>query len=127
MFTLEQIDDVHARLGRASTFAEYLKALRQLGVKRFDSYLVDGHSEYFGDGQKLVSAPVHEILSVVRTVDRDKCLEHLGRHERGETTYLEMSKGLAESGIAKWTADTQQMTMAYCDSSGWEIQIEQIR
>jgi uncharacterized protein YbcV (DUF1398 family) len=29
--------------------------------------------------------------------------------------YLEMSKGLADSGIEKWTVDTKNMTMTFYD------------
>jgi uncharacterized protein YbcV (DUF1398 family) len=94
MFTIEQIDDLHARLGSARTFLEYVRALKALGVERYDSYLVDGHSEYFGqNGHRVVSPPVHEVLPVAETGQREAFLQHLRRHERGQTTYLEMSRG----------------------------------
>jgi uncharacterized protein YbcV (DUF1398 family) len=127
MFTLDQIDDVHARLGSAKTFAEYVQALKALGVERCDSYLTDGHSEYFGQGgHRVVSPPVHEVLSVAETGQREPFLEHLHRHEQRETSYLEMSRGLAQSGIEKWTVDTGRMTMTYYDKSGREMLVEQI-
>lgn len=50
MFTIEQINDLHARLGSARTLPEYIRALKAIGVERYDSYLADGHSEYFGQG-----------------------------------------------------------------------------
>jgi hypothetical protein len=49
-FTIEQIDDLHARLGSAKTFTQYVLALKGLGIERYDSYVADGHSEYFGQG-----------------------------------------------------------------------------
>ena len=104
MFTIEQINDVHARLGSAKTFAEYVLALKALGVERSESYLVDGHSEYFGrDGYRVVSPAVHEVFAVAESGERETFLGHLGRHERGQsTTYLEMSESmlcLAQSEI----------------------------
>jgi hypothetical protein len=61
MFTIEEIDDLHGRLGSARTSVEYVLALKALGVERHDSYLADGHSEYFGQGgQRVVFPPVHE-------------------------------------------------------------------
>ena len=48
MFTIDKIDHVHARLGSAKTLPEYVRALKAVGVERYDSYLTDGHSEYFG-------------------------------------------------------------------------------
>src|SRR5207253_802891 len=64
MFTIEEINELHARLGSARTLPEYVRALKALGVERYDSYLADGHSEYFGQGgHRVVSPPVHEVLS----------------------------------------------------------------
>jgi uncharacterized protein YbcV (DUF1398 family) len=127
MFTLEQIDDLHARLGGAKTFPEYVRALKAIGVERADSYLADGHSEYIGQGgHRVVSPPVHEMLPVAETGQRETFLDHLSRHERRETTYLEMSRGLAQSGIEKWTIDTARMTMTFYDKAGKEMLVEQI-
>jgi len=128
MFTLEQIHDLHSRLGSARTLPEYVLALKGLGVKRYDSYLADGHSEYFGEGgHRVVSPPVHEVLPVAETGEGEAFLQHLRRHERRETTYLEMSRGLAQSGIEKWTVDTGRMTMTFQDKAGKEMLVEQIK
>lgn len=127
MFTIEQIDDLHARFGSAKTFPEYVWGLKALGVERSDSYLSDGHSEYFGQGgHRAVSPPMHELLPVAETRQRETFLEHLRRHERRQTTYLEMSRGLAQSGIEKWTVDTARMTMTFYDKAGREMLVEQI-
>jgi hypothetical protein len=37
MFTIEQINDLHDRLGSAKTFPEYVRGLKALGVERSDS------------------------------------------------------------------------------------------
>jgi hypothetical protein len=37
MFTIEQINDLHVRLGSARTLPEYVRALNVLGVERYDS------------------------------------------------------------------------------------------
>ena len=128
MFTIEQINDLHARLGRARTFSEYVLALKSLVVERYDSYLADGHSEYFGQGgHRVVSPPVHEVLPVAETGQRETFLQHLRWHERRQTTYLEMSRGLAQSGVEKWTVDTGRMTMTFYDKAGREMLVEHIR
>jgi uncharacterized protein YbcV (DUF1398 family) len=127
MFTIEEINELHARLGSARTLPEYVRALKALGVERYDSCLADGHSEYFGEGgRRVVSAAVHEVLSVAETGQRETLLQHLRRHERRQTTYVEMSRGLAESGIEKWTVDTGRMTMTFYDKAGREMLVEQI-
>jgi uncharacterized protein YbcV (DUF1398 family) len=127
MFTIEQINDLHTRLGSAKTLSEFVRALKALGVERYDSYLADGNSEYFGQGgQKVISPPVHEVLAVAEIGQRETFVQHLRRHEQRETTYLEMSIGLAQSGIEKWTVDTGRMTMTFYDKFGREMLVEQI-
>ncbi|MFZ0419041.1 MAG: DUF1398 family protein [Candidatus Sulfotelmatobacter sp.] len=127
MFTIEQIDDLHACLGSARTLPEYVRALKALGVEHDDSYLADGHSEYFGQGgHRVVSPAVHEVLPVAETGQRETFLQHLRRHELRQTTYLEMSRGLAQSGIEKWTVDTARMTMTFYDKAGREMLVEYI-
>ena len=128
MFTLEQINAVHDRLGNAETLLEYVRALYALGVKTYDSYLTDGHSEYFGkDGHKVVSPPAHDKFTIAEKSNRDSFLKHLSLHEQGKTTYVEMSQGLAESGIEKWTVDTSSATMIFYDKAGSEMLVEQIK
>jgi uncharacterized protein YbcV (DUF1398 family) len=121
-FTIEQIHEIHDRLGTMERFPDYLRALSEIGVEKYDSYLSDGHSEYFaGDGRSVVSAAVHEALPVNDASDREKVIEHLGLHELGRTSYLEMSKGLADSGVEKWAVDTNAMRLTYVDKQGREL------
>lgn len=128
MFTIADVEDVHDRLGAAATLPAYLRALKALGVAWSDSFLADGHSEYFSeDGHKVIGTATHEALAVAATANSARVREHLQRHSRGETSYLEMSKGLAAGGIAKWTLDTSRMTISYCDVAGDEVLVEEIR
>ena len=93
MFTLDQINDIHERLGKQTTLPEYLKALKAIGVDNYDSFITDGHSEYFGkDNQRVVSPPVHKRLTIASTSNRESLLKHLSLHNQGETDYLEMSQ-----------------------------------
>ena len=83
-----------------------MRALNSLGVETCDSYLTDGHSEYFGiDGYTVKSPAAHEKLSIAETSRREEFIEHLNLHNQHATTYLEMSKGLAASGIEKWMVE----------------------
>jgi uncharacterized protein YbcV (DUF1398 family) len=128
MFTLEQINDIHNRLGNAETLPQYLEALKKIGVDKYDSFITDGHSEYFGkDDHKVASPPVHEKLSIAETSNRKRFLNHLNLHNEGKTNYLEMSKGLADSGIEKWTFDTNKMIITYYDKYGNEMLVEAIK
>ena len=128
MFTIEQIDDIHARLGNAETLADYVRALHAIGVEKYDSYLTDGHSEYFGNlGHKVSSPAAHDKLFIAETSNKENFLKHLKLHEQGKTSYVEMSRGLADSGIEKWTVDTSKLTMIFYDIAGDEMLVENIK
>ena len=122
MFNLEQIDEIHDRFGRADALLQYLQALKAIGVDKYDTFITDGHSEYYGENDHTVSSPPgHKTLNVAKTGNREKLLEHLDLHKRHQTNYLEMSIGLADSGIEKWTFDTSNMTISYYDKAGKEM------
>jgi uncharacterized protein YbcV (DUF1398 family) len=119
MFTLEQITDIHDRLGNSGTLSGYLRALRDIGVETYDSYITDGHSEYFGeDGQKLVGPAFHETFAIAETCDREQFLQYMQQVEQGSIGYVEMSKALADNGVEKWTFDTEKLTITYLDKAG---------
>ncbi|MFC4038329.1 DUF1398 family protein [Dactylosporangium siamense] len=119
MFTLEQITDIHDRLGSRQTLGGYLRALRDIGVETYDSYVTDGHSEYFGaDGQRLVGPAFHETFAIAETCDKEQFLQYMQRVEQGGVGYVEMSKAMADHGVEKWTFDTQRLTITYFDSAG---------
>ena len=127
IFTIEQINDLHDRFGNAATLAEYVRALNALGVDTYSSFVSDGHSEYFGsDGLTIRSPAVHEELPIAVLSNREQVLEHLRLHSEQKTTYLEMSRGLADSGVERWTVDTSEMSMTYYDRAGHALLTETI-
>jgi uncharacterized protein YbcV (DUF1398 family) len=119
MFSLEQITDIHDRLGDRDTLGGYLRALRDIGVDTYDSYIADGHSEYFGaDGQTLVGPAFHETFAIAETCDKEQFLQYMRQVEQGGIGYVEMSKALAGNGVEKWTFDTGKSTITYLDRAG---------
>jgi uncharacterized protein YbcV (DUF1398 family) len=128
MFTLEQINRVHDQLGKATTLPQYLRALKAIGVDKCDSFVTDGHSEYSGkEGHKVISSPEHEELKIAAISNREAFIKHLNLHSQRKTSYLEMSRGLADSGIEKWRFDTNKMTMTYYDKASNVMLLEEIK
>jgi len=127
VFTVEQIEEIHGRLSKAETLSDYVRELAALGIERYDSFVSDGHSEFLGrDGHRVITDAVHDGLTIAESSDRDQFLDHLRRHERGETSYLEMSTGLAHFGVERWTVDSEAMTMTFYNRSGDILLVEQI-
>lgn len=128
MFTMAQIDDVHARFGSSDSLAEYFDGLAAIGVARFESFVRDGHTEFIGaHGHRVSSPPHHDFFLVAETSDPAAFLEHLRRHAEGETSYVEMSAGLAASGVEAWVGDTIAGTMTYRDRAGTILRVEHVR
>mgnify|MGYP006180113757 CR=1 FL=1 len=48
MFTIEQIKTAHSKVKSGADFPSYIQDLKQLGVTSYDSYVSDGHTNYFG-------------------------------------------------------------------------------
>ncbi|SNS97494.1 Uncharacterized conserved protein YbcV, DUF1398 family [Asanoa hainanensis] len=124
MFTLEQIADIHHRLGSKDSLPRYLRALRDVGVARYDSFVSDGHSVYYGaDGQELVGPPFHETFAVAEVADQEWFLGYL---KEGGAGYVEMSRALADHGVERWSFDTEQLTITYRDKAGNELLTERV-
>jgi len=118
-FTIEQINDLHARLVSARTLRSMCWRLRGSASNGTIPTWPTAIRNTSAEGVTRSSPPpLHEVLSVAEIGEREMFLEHLRRHERRETTYVEMSTGLAQSGIEKWTIDTVKMTMTFYDKAG---------
>jgi len=127
MFTLDQITSIHDQLGNADTLFQYAQALNKLGVTRFDSYVTDGHSEYFSkDGHVVKSPSYHETFIIAKKSNEEAFHKYMRLSEEGTLGYVEMSKGFAESGVEKWTMDTDKATFTYYDKSGKQLLVEEL-
>jgi uncharacterized protein YbcV (DUF1398 family) len=119
VFTVEQITDIHDRLGNSDALGSYLRALRDLGVEKYDSYVTDGHSEYFGaDGNRLIGPAFHETFTIADACDKERFLQYMQLVEQGGVGYVEMSKALADHGVEKWTFHMTELTVTYFDKAG---------
>ncbi|RTL69582.1 MAG: DUF1398 domain-containing protein [Pseudonocardiaceae bacterium] len=127
VFTLEDITRIHDELGNADTLPEYLRALRDIGVRHYDSFVADGHSEYHtADGHTLASGATHTTFIVSDTCDRPAFLDFMTLVEQGGVGYEQMSRRLAELGVEKWTFDTAALTITYTDRAGRTLLSEQV-
>ena len=88
MFNLEQINRIHDQLGKQATLLQYLQALKAIGVDKCDSFISDGHSEYFGKyGHKVISSSAHEELKIAEISNREDFIKHLNLQNQRETSF----------------------------------------
>ena len=71
MFTLEEIKTAHKIIKSGADFPAYVASLRGLGVDRYESFVVDGHPEYYGlIDFKVVSETNYPALEIAPTGDK---------------------------------------------------------
>lgn len=127
MFTIHQIEFAHDKIKSGAEFPIYIQEIKHIGVTRFETWVKDSHTIYFGtDSFTVQSQPKYELLTIATTSRKDNFIEYLKIHQKGETDYFTFCKHCAETGIEKWVVDLNEMTCTYFDTSHNEILIEAI-
>ncbi len=127
MFTIAQIESAHAKVQSGADFPAYIQEIKTFGVKSFETFVVDSHTEYFGEnGFKATSQPQYENLEISPNANPEQFKSDLKAHQKGQTDYFTFCRDCAKSGITKWVCDLEEMTCIYFDSVGNEILVETI-
>lgn len=127
MFTLSQIKEAHAKVKSGADFPKYIQDLIKLGVAKYDTYVGDGHAEYFGtDQHHEQSEAKYPVLPIAAKSDGDKFKLYLKIHQQGQTDYLSFCNHAAQCGVEKWTVDMAAMTCIYFDQQGKIVLSESI-
>ena len=127
MFQLKEIKEAHSKVKSGADFPSYVQDLIKLGVKKYNTYVTDGHTLFFGsDNYQIESEPKYSELSVANISDKERFKHYLKSHQRGQTDYPTFCNHSAETGVEKWTVDMNQMTCTYYDKANTEMLEEQI-
>ena len=127
MFTIEQIKEAHAKVKSGADFPNYIQDLIILGVKGYDTFVSDGHTEYYGvNNYTVASEEKYAIIGISTNVNKELFIELLVKHQHGETDYMTFCNHCGQCGITKWRVDIIEMTCTYFDLAGNEILIEKI-
>lgn len=127
MFTTEQISEAHSKVKSGADFPAYIKDIRALGVTCYETYVGDGHTDYYGaDNYKIISPAKYEPMSIAAATVPEQFKAGLKAHQQGKTDYAAFITLCAQTGIEKWTVCMEKMTCTYYDRSGNEILVETI-
>lgn len=127
MFTIDQIKEAHSKVKSGADFPNYIQDLVILGVKGYDTYVNDGHVQYYGvNNYKVSSDEKYNPIAVAPSANKERFIEILVMHQDGQTDYLTFCNQAGQCGIALWRVDIIEMTCTYFDQSGAEILIEKI-
>lgn len=127
MFTLEQIKQAHAKVKSGADFPAYIKEIQALGVSAYETFVTDGHTNYFGTGDYEISTPTkYEVMKLADHPNAGQFTTDLKAHQQGKTDYPTFCADCARSGIEKWFVNLEEKTCTYYDTTGNEMLVEQI-
>ena len=127
MFTVQQIEDAHAKVKSGADFPKYVQEIKTIGVEAFETWVKDSHTDYLGkDNYKTSSLPQYDDLKISDKTNAEEFQARLKNHQQGKTDYVTFCKDCAETGIEKWIVDLRAMTCIYYDKAGKEILVENI-
>ena len=127
IFELKEIKEAHSKVKSGADFPNYVKDLIKLGVKKYHTYVSDGHTLFFGDDNyQIQSEAKYSELDIANISDQERFRHYLKSHQRGQTDYPTFCKHSAETGVEKLTVDMSQMNCTYYDKSNNKMLEEQI-
>ena len=127
MFTISQIKEAHSKVKSGADFPQYIQDLIQLGVQGYDTFVNDGHVEYFGtDNFRTTATETYDNITVAPSANKERFIEFLVSHQDGQTDYLTFCQQAAQCGIARWSVNIIEMTCTYFDQMNSPILIEKI-
>ncbi len=125
MFTVEQIKDAHSKVKSGADFPNYIQDLIQLGVLRFETFVYDSHSDYYGaNGFQTSSTGKYEPLEIATTLNLEDFKKDLKEHQQGKSDYMMFVQSCAKYGIEKWIMDLTDFTCIYYDKDGNSVLTE---
>lgn len=125
MFDLNEIKTAYAKVKSGADFPAYIQDLKKMGVKKYITYVKDGHTQYSGENNfQIKSEREYSKLTVANISDKERFKHFLKSHQRGQTDFTTFCNNSAQSGVEKWIVDIEMMTCIYYAKSK-EIMLEE--
>lgn len=127
MFTVEEVKNAHGKVKSGADFPAYIRDLKAMGVTYYEAYVVDGHIDYYGENDYMITVPAkYPPIDVAATPNMEVFKTELLAHQQGKTDYDTFIKMCGETGIAKWEINIGQLTCTYFDKNNIEVLTEYI-
>ena len=127
MFTTDQIKAAHGMVKSGADFPQYIQDINKLGVTFYETFVKDGHTDYYGmNDYKTSSVARYDALAISEDIDGESFRSGLKEHQQGKTDYPMFIQMCAKGGIEKWAVCMDTMTCTYYDKAGNKILVEEI-
>lgn len=127
MFTVEQIKTAHSKVKSGADFPTYIQDIKKLGVTYYETFVSDGHTDYYGaNDYKTSSSAKYDSLQIAAISNIEQFKIDIKAHQQGKTDYQTFCSDCAKAGLEKWAVCMEKMTCTYFDKDGNEMLVEQI-
>jgi uncharacterized protein YbcV (DUF1398 family) len=127
MFTIEAIKAAHSKVKSGADFPSYIQEIKALGVTFYETYVTDGHTDYYGTNDfKTTASAKYDALPIAEECNKSQFLIDLKEHQQGKSDYATFIGLSAKHGIEKWAVCMDKMTCTYFDIAGNEVLVEAI-
>ena len=127
MFTIEQLRETHSKVKSGADFPAYIHEIKKLGVVYYETFVKDGHTDYYGSQDYRLTSPAkYDARQIADECNKAQFKTDLKEHQLGKTDYLTFTSASAKLGIEKWRVCMDKMTCTYYDKTGNEILVEEI-
>ena len=127
MFTIEQIKDAHSKVKSGADFPAYIRDIKMLGVTYYETFVSDGHTDYYGANEfKTSTTAKYNVLAIADNSNIEQFTIDIKAHQQGKTDYQTFCNDCAKAGLEKWAVNIEKMTCTYFDIAGNELLVEQI-
>lgn len=127
MFSLLQIEEAHNKVKSGADFPNYIKELIKLGVQSFTTYVSDGHTDYNGQNDFILSSDaIYQPKEIHKIYQKDQFIFSLRIHQEGKTDFITFCNDCAINGVNSWKVDLRKMTCTYYDLASNEVIVEKI-
>src|SRR3546814_19030873 len=110
MLTAEQIKAAHIKVRSGADFPAYIKEIKSLGVTYYETFVTDGHTDYYGaNDYKTTSDAKYAALDIADVVNVEQFKTDLKEHQQGKTDSLTFINMCDAFGIEKWSFRMDKM------------------
>lgn len=114
MFTVEQIKEAHSKVKSSADFPAYIQDIKKLGVIFYETFVTDGHTDYYGTNDyKTSTVAKYTNLTISQNSNIAQFKADIKAHQQGKTDYPTFCSDCAKSGIEKWAVCMDKMTCTY--------------
>lgn len=126
MFTLEQIESAHAKTSSGADFPQYIRDIKELGVIRFQTFVSDCHTLYFGVHEFISSEGKYNTLEINGHYDKEWFEQWLKDNQKWRNSFFEFCQICAWAGVDSWVMDLEEMKCIYYDKKSNIVLIETV-